>query len=182
MSKKHPPSEQDRELFRNSVKGIKPLSSDKRPLSKAKKPAVHPSSFNEPLIEYFPRLTDEVGHDEPLYFARSGLQTKLLHKLKQGAMPLEAKLDCHGMKIAAAIAAMKDFLSQCQHQQARCVLIIHGKGHRSPNGKPKLKNLVNQWLRQQPCVLAFCSAKPKHGGTGAVTVLLKRQRLHPDMS
>ena len=38
-----------------------------------------------------------------------------------------------------------------------------------------LKNALNSWLRQIPAVLAFCSAKPQHGGTGAVYVLLSRK-------
>jgi hypothetical protein len=33
---------------------------------------------------------------------------------------------------------------------------------------------VNSWLRQMDAVLAFCSARPNDGGTGAVYVLLKK--------
>jgi DNA-nicking Smr family endonuclease len=37
-----------------------------------------------------------------------------------------------------------------------------------------LKQKVNDWLRQKNEVLAFCSARPNDGGSGAVYVLLKR--------
>ena len=37
-----------------------------------------------------------------------------------------------------------------------------------------LKIKVNSWLRQKDQVLAFCSARPQDGGTGAVYVLLKK--------
>jgi DNA-nicking Smr family endonuclease len=38
-----------------------------------------------------------------------------------------------------------------------------------------LKVKVNAWLRQKDAVLAFCSARPQDGGTGAVYVLLKKE-------
>jgi DNA-nicking Smr family endonuclease len=40
--------------------------------------------------------------------------------------------------------------------------------------RPVLKGKVNHWLQQRDEVLAFCSARPVDGGTGAVYVLLKR--------
>jgi len=39
---------------------------------------------------------------------------------------------------------------------------------------PVLKIKVNSWLRQKAQVLAFCSARPQDGDTGAVYVLLKK--------
>jgi DNA-nicking Smr family endonuclease len=54
------------------------------------------------------------------------------------------------------------------------VRIIHGKGKSSEGKLPVLKGKVNSWLRQKGEVLAFCSARPNDGGTGAVYVLLKR--------
>jgi DNA-nicking Smr family endonuclease len=53
------------------------------------------------------------------------------------------------------------------------VRVIHGKGRRSPNGEPVLKRRVIGWLAQRGDVLAFCEARPEHGGSGAMVVLLK---------
>jgi len=50
---------------------------------------------------------------------------------------------------------------------------VHGKGRRSRQPGPVLKGLVDHWLRQRDDVLAFCSARPADGGTGAVYVLLR---------
>jgi DNA-nicking Smr family endonuclease len=36
-----------------------------------------------------------------------------------------------------------------------------------------LKNVVNQWLRKCDVVIAFGSARPVDGGSGAVYVLLR---------
>jgi DNA-nicking Smr family endonuclease len=53
---------------------------------------------------------------------------------------------------------------------------VHGKGNGSWQKQPVLKNKLNQWLRQRDEVLAFCSARPCDGGTGAIYVLLKKRK------
>ena len=62
-----------------------------------------------------------------------------------------------------------------------CVRVIHGKGLHSTDdfgrgGVPVLKNLVDRLLRQRADVLAYHSAPPRAGGTGAVLVLLAPPR------
>ncbi|NIW87182.1 MAG: DNA mismatch repair protein MutS, partial [Gammaproteobacteria bacterium] len=65
-------------------------------------------------------------------------------------------------------------LKGCRARQLRCVRVVHGKGHGSLHKLPVLKTKVQGWLRQRDEVLAFCSARPVDGGTGAVYVLLKK--------
>ena len=90
---------------------------------------------------------------------------------------IEAKIDLHGLIVDEARDKLARFLSSSVRHSHKCVLIIHGKGAKAATTKPKIKNMVNGWLRQHPSVLAFCSAIPKHGGTGAVYVLLKRSQI-----
>jgi DNA-nicking Smr family endonuclease len=54
------------------------------------------------------------------------------------------------------------------------VRIVHGKGLRSRAAGPVLKALTDRLLRRRDDVIAFASARPALGGTGAVVVLLKR--------
>jgi DNA-nicking Smr family endonuclease len=54
------------------------------------------------------------------------------------------------------------------------VRIIHGKGNRSNHKGPVIKTKINNWLRQHERILAFHSARPVDGGTGAIYVLLRR--------
>ena len=67
-------------------------------------------------------------------------------------------------------------LGDLEENNIRCVRIIHGKGYGSNNKGPIIKPLVNKWLQQRNEILAFCSARPIDGGTGAVYVLLKSLR------
>ena len=78
------------------------------------------------------------------------------------------------MTKAQARQALLQFLAETKLIGKNCVRIIHGKGHRSSNQGPVLKPMVAKWLTQLNDVLAYCSAKPEDGGSGAVYVLLKK--------
>lgn len=104
------------------------------------------------------------------YFAKDvTLDPKIVKKIKNGEYPISAKVDLHGETQESAGYLLFDFLEKAKETQARCLLIIHGKGREA-----KLKNLVCHGLKQITEVLFFCSAQPKDGGAGALYVFLKR--------
>ena len=105
---------------------------------------------------------------------RPGIQQGVLRKLRRGQFTAEAELDLHGLTVAEARTALFHFLQTCRNHSARHVRIIHGQGNSSRGGHPVLKGKVQLWLQQLDEVLAFCPARPEHGGEGAVYVLLKR--------
>lgn len=116
-----------------------------------------------------------IGSDEPLFFSRPGLQNKRLKQLIRGSIRQSDCLDLHQMTVKQARFAVYNFLLQSQKSNYTCVRIIHGKGKFKSSGA-KLKNHVYYWLTQISSVLAFSSAQPREGGTGAVYVLLRRIR------
>jgi DNA-nicking Smr family endonuclease len=119
---------------------------------------------------------DVVSAEDTLFFARPGLQQRLLKRLRRGQLPVEAELDMHGMTIPVAENELVRFLSHCQDRHVRCARIIHGKGFGSRSGSPVLKNRLNHWLRQHHEVLAFTTTPRDAGGAGAVYVLLRTRR------
>ncbi len=172
-------SADDKALFRKSVKNIRQLNQDRvTPAKQRRQPGARRMRGDEGgeqedmLSDAFDPAELEAG--EELLFARPGIQHTVLKKLKRGQISISAELDLHGMIVSQARQALTQFLRECQIKRSRCVRIIHGKGHSSPHGKAKLKTRVNAWLQQRDDVLAFCSARPIDGGTGAVYVLLKR--------
>lgn len=180
MTKKNSPiTDDDAELFQQMMEGVKPLSQNKidpdsapktRRAKRRLKQTEQQSAFGE--LEYAPT----VSTDEILLFARDGVQQKVIAKLKKGQFPIDAKIDLHGSTIDAAGNKLQHALNNALANQYRCVLVVHGRGKGSFDNKPAIKTHVNQWLRSSADVLAFCSALPNHGGTGAVYVLLRRQR------
>lgn len=184
MSKKPPKlSPEESDTFRDAVKDVKRLPSAQRkhpPTSKPKAasrrqqhaiPAKARDAFDFYTDDY--SAVDAVTADEALFYARTGVQNRILAKLKRGQFAPEARLDLHRLTVSAALHQTDLFLAACQHAQRRVICIVHGKGFRSDNQKPKIKNALNAFLQTHPAVLAFCSTHARHGGTGAVYVLLK---------
>jgi DNA-nicking Smr family endonuclease len=118
----------------------------------------------------------ELETGEELLYCRPGMQHNVMRKLRRGQYSVEAELDLHGMRVAEARQVLSDFLRHSLDSGIKTIRIIHGKGNGSLNKQPVLKGKVNHWLRQRVEVLAFCSARPVDGGTGAIYVLLKNTR------
>lgn len=177
MSKKTTHSE-DSELFRQTVGKVHKIKRDKVLLSTETKPKPYPKpaviNVDGHLIDSRTGLdVEKVGIEDSLSFLNTGLQHKVLKKLRQGYFGIDAEIDLHGLNSEEAKRQLLNFLHSCVEDGCRCVHIVHGKGHRSPNNHPVLKNNINLWLRQHKDVQAFCSAAPKDGGAGAVWVLLQ---------
>jgi DNA-nicking Smr family endonuclease len=171
---------EDLELFRQSVGPIEPVFHDRIEPDKSSAPPLPRSTraderqvLQDMLSDYFSH--DELDTGEELYYCNPGMQRSVLRKLRRGQFRVGAVLDLHGMNVSAARQALVAFIHSSRRDHMTCIRIIHGKGKRSRNNKgPVIKTKVNHWLRQRDDVLAFCSARPIDGGTGAIYVLLRR--------
>ena len=169
----------DIDLFRQALDNVTPLEGNRvEPARKRLKPIpgqriADDRRVLDELAEASPFDVDAETGDELLY-VRPGVQQKLLRKLRRGQFSIGAALDLHGKTVAEAQEALAEFLSDCRNRGIRGVRIIHGKGLRSPGGRPVIKGKLDRWLRHRDEVVAFCSARQVDGGTGALYVLLKR--------
>jgi DNA-nicking Smr family endonuclease len=111
-----------------------------------------------------------------LAFKRIGVQNGVFRKLKQGRYDAESALDLHRMNVEVARHEVFDFIEEAYQLGLRSVLVIHGKGGSKLQKERNsiLKGCVDHWLRQLEVVQAFHSAQPRHGGTGALYVLLRK--------
>jgi len=179
LSRKHRVSAADSALFRAHVGRVRPLTHD-RVEQPAPRPAPVPRKRQEDEAQVRVDMLSDCFHPaeletgEELLFARPGMQHRILRKLRRGQYRLQAELDLHGMTVPVARDALSQFLARCRQLDFRCVRIVHGKGNGSRNRGPVLKSMVDRWLRQRDEVLAFASALPADGGTGAVYVLLRK--------
>lgn len=167
----------DSQLFRRSIGPVKRLAQQERVTAAPRKPAPKPRlAVTEDHAETADFLSDGgelLGLGDVLAYQRPGVQNRLMRRLRQGRMAIERDLDLHGYTVAQARQQLLNFLAQAQADGLHCVRIVHGKGYRSPEQRPILKSSLDNWLPQCPQVLAYCSALPAHGGTGAVYVLLR---------
>ena len=120
-----------------------------------------------------PLSLEDFESGETLSYRSQGLSDASWRKLRRGQFRLQGELDLHGLGRDAARLEVIRFFLWCSSRDFRCVRLIHGKGNGSPNTGPVLKRLLDGWLRRRQDVLAFCSAKPCDGGTGAIYVLLR---------
>jgi DNA-nicking Smr family endonuclease len=121
---------------------------------------------------------DFTDTDEYIEASTSGLDHHIVKKLKKGDYSYQAHLDLHGLNREQARASVAEFIRKSHWDGKRCVLIVHGRGLGSKDNIPVLKNKLAAWLTRGAIgrrVLAFTSAKPYDGGTGAVYVLLRRR-------
>jgi DNA-nicking Smr family endonuclease len=108
---------------------------------------------------------------------RVDLPAEALRRLRRGLVPVDARLDLHGMGVPEARAQLELFLRTMRARGERCVLVIHGKGEHSPRGLAVLRGEIAAWLSQGASsehVAAFATSSLADGGEGAVYVLLRR--------
>ena len=155
--------------LRNGSQGIKDSSLDERRRAAVNTPELDRNILREdglvPLDSWF-----------VLDYKRPGIQNGVFRKLKQGRYEADAHLDMHRMSVAVAREELFSFVEEAQSLGLRTVLLIHGKGESKADREKSsiLKACVNHWLPQLAPVQAFHSAQQRHGGTGAVYVLLQK--------
>ena len=145
----------------------RPRPSKKSAPSQPAKPAAAPPAAPPPI------KARELTHG-----ASPGVDRRTADKLKRGLMPIEARLDLHGMTQAEAHGRLTAFVEGHQAAGRRCVLVVTGKGTWREEGGV-LRDAVPRWLNApelRPRILSFSHAQPKDGGEGALYILLKRIR------
>lgn len=180
MNDNPPDKLDDLALFHAAVGTVKPVPND-RVNTQPKKPPAKPRQaelddqrvMRDAMLD--DRDPDTLDNAEHLSWARDGVQRRVMKKLRNGYYAVQGELDLHGMTQSQAREAMIKFITEQNSGRPQCcVRIIHGKGRKTATEAPVLKPYVAGWLRQRREILAYASAKPAHGGTGALYVLLRR--------
>ncbi len=105
-----------------------------------------------------------------------GLDRRSAERLRRGQMAIAATLDLHGLTQAEAHSLLNSYLLRAQKTGKRTVLVITGKGTGKAGGGVLRKN-VPKWLGLPPLsnlVLETAPARGRHGGSGALYVLLRK--------
>jgi DNA-nicking Smr family endonuclease len=176
------------EEFLRAVAGVKRLDAGARDRIPAPAPASPPREITGEDAEALAELCDLVSGEAPFDVTQSdehvegsvvGLDPRLLRRLRQGEFAYQDHIDLHGLTSEEARVRVDAFLTRAYQTHKRCVLIVHGRGLSSKDKIPVLKSRVTGWLsrgRWARIVLAFSSARSYDGGTGALYVLLRRDR------
>ena len=175
--------------FLEAMSEVEPLNGSRNIITREPniniRPA-HPAPDDE--LEAMAHLSDLVSgtaemditfSDEYIEGCVHGFDRKLMQKIKKGQFPIQDYVDLHGLTKHEAEIRIRDFLIQSHRVGLRCVLVVHGRGLNSQDNIPVLKERLPVWLNRGPVkkiVLAFSTARPYDGGTGAIYVLLRKRR------
>ena len=106
----------------------------------------------------------------------AGIDRATAERLRRGQRDIEARLDLHSMTQSEAHRALQGFVVGSRAAGRRCVLVITGHGRMSGG---ILKSAVPRWLHEPDLrrhLLAIAPARPQHGGSGALYLLLRKER------
>src|SRR5690606_22587354 len=94
----------------------------------------------------------------------SGLDARKARRFKRGELPVDARLDLHGLTVEQAHGALDAFIRRQHGFGARCVMVITGRGDPEKGGG-RIRSEAPAWLnhpRLRPLVLAVTEARPRH--------------------
>lgn len=171
------------DLFRSAVGEVTPLDLPPTARVTRAKPEPLPAQRQaDELRALSESISDEfdpetlLDTDDELGWHRPPLGSDVVRKLRRGHWVIQDQLDLHGARTDEARELLAGFLRNALRRGLRCVRVVHGKGLGSKDRQPVLKGKVRKWLVQRDEVIAYCSARPADGGTGALVVLLRAAR------
>ena len=143
-------------------------------------------------VPFMQILEDFVPEMKPAYsIERSGdasaqIDKRTAMRLKRGQMPIDARIDLHGLYQRDAKSHLLGFIAQSFARGDRCLLVITGKGKLvfegdtpESNTPGVIKRNFKSWLAEEPyasMILKIEKAQIKDGGEGAYYILLRRNR------
>jgi DNA-nicking Smr family endonuclease len=163
-------SEEERALFRETFRDVRPHVPEKKPTKSAEK-------------------TEKTRPGPRTRPAQSGIDGRTSERLRRGQLEPQSRLDLHGLTEAAAHRALEVFLGQARAQGLRLVLVVTGKGLKPPaedepfdlelhtRSRGVLRSMVPRWLRERALASLIAdvrAAHRRHGGAGALYIYLRK--------
>ncbi|GGK10255.1 Smr/MutS family protein [Luteimonas terricola] len=177
---KHDDEDDDAALFRAAVGPVRELPATPAPPGRPRpRPRARMAERDEAQAREDFRLgrgeAFAIERGDVISHRREQVPPRTFRRLAQGLYAAQDELDLHHADAGTAETLLRRFLAEARDAGHGCVRVVHGKGINSTDSLPVLKNVVDRVLRHRADVLAFHSAPPTQGGTGAVLVLLARR-------
>jgi DNA-nicking Smr family endonuclease len=149
------------------LEGVTPPTNPADPAPKADKPvATKPLAPKPPPVRKQPGTTLDGTWDR---------------RLARGAVAPDFVVDLHGHNLATAWDLLDRRLEQAISAEARLLLLVTGKppGPERPVKRGAIRAAIGDWLaasRHAGAIAAVRTAHPRHGGAGALYIVLRRRR------
>lgn len=166
----------DVHLFAAAMADVKKLGAARRRL-----PLPEPVPLALPKSPAAPRRAPAPAVERDLSIDDRTFDRDIDRGLSRGKVSPDAKLDLHGLTLAAAERAVARFLEDVAARDCRVVLIVTGKGLREEAGRfvgGRIRSEFVGWLNRSENRARVRGVRPahlRHGGSGAFYVLLRRR-------
>lgn len=100
-------------------------------------------------------------------------------RLSRGMVQPDLAVDLHGYTLDTAYRTLDAGLEQAIARGARVLLLVTGKPRAPGSGRGAIRAAVGDWLaasRHASDIAAVRGAHPRHGGSGALYIVLRRRR------
>lgn len=104
-------------------------------------------------------------------------------RIAKGGVAPDVSIDLHGHTLASAHAMLDTGLDRAIRRGDRVVLLVTGKPPRAESERPHARGAIRasvaDWLassRHAGAIAAVRGAHPRHGGAGALYIILRRAR------
>ncbi len=191
MAKKKPTAkEDDKNLFDRVMQEVQPLSKRPPPRHRFMSPTAETAPAKNQKTKKKPPSSPKpaVTKPTPAAIDNPGIDKRQAERLRRGQVQIDGRLDLHGMKQQEAHDRLREIIFRSYDRGQRCLLVITGKGNRRRREDASfmpdhdlgvLKRNVPRWLQEpglRDKVLSVSEAQARHGGSGALYVLLRRRR------
>ena len=165
-------TQQDKQLFKQSIGKVKPIVQDTiHPVKRSSKPQSttlqQKTAKQHAQFHFSDEFEPDLNTKGPMKYVRYDVDSFEAKNLRRGHYAPDLILDLHGLDQHGAKKEIAALIYACQKEHAQCVCILHGIGGHV------LKKKVPHWLVQHPDVMAFHQAPLEWGGNGALLVLIE---------
>lgn len=173
-------SANEQKLWRYVTRNVKPYHASRQNLETPQSPLIQAAATPLPS----PPPTYDTRSKKPQIISpisvglTPNIDRRTSTKFKRGKLPLDGQIDLHGLTLHQAHARFTSFVRSAIDRQARCILVITGKG-RGSDQIGKIRRELPHWINDPTLrthVLAVTEAQHRDGGSGAFYILLKRMR------
>jgi len=170
---------EERALWRKVVESVRPL--DGRDL-----PEEEPEAEREPVAARAPRSAPSPrGPAARTSQPGTTLDGSWDRRLSRGLVQPDTMLDLHGRNLATAYDLLDRRLEQAIATDARVILLVTGKPRADDSrsaARGAIRAAMGDWLaasRHAGNIAAVRGAHPRHGGAGALYIVLRKRRARP---
>lgn len=170
---------EEKALWEKVIATVRPLHGETKPGAEIPAPAAE-----APRAPLRPKPAPPAKSPPPPPKAQPGttLDGSWDRRLSRGLVQPDVTVDLHGHNLAGAYSLLDSRLEQSVAMGARLLLLITGKppsGDRIPVKRGAIRAAVGDWLaasRHAGQIAAVRGAHPRHGGAGALYIVLRRRK------